>query len=87
LEVINTFINFTSLKITKTQCMTDYEKEIENKFYQITIPLNEKKSIYGISLEGFKLAVNNLMTKAVLEGKIETLNEVRVDLKNIVTTL
>jgi hypothetical protein len=87
LEVINTFINFTSLKITKTQCMTDYEKEIEDKFYQITVPLNEKKSIYGISLEGFKLAVNNLMTKAVLEGKIETLNEVRVDLKNIVTTL
>jgi hypothetical protein len=87
LEVINTFINFTSLKITKTQCMTDYEKEIEDKFYQVTIPLNEKKSIYGISLEGFKLAVNNLMTKAVLEGKIETLNEVRVDLKNIVTTL
>jgi hypothetical protein len=87
LEVINTFINFTSLKITKTQCMTDYEKEIEDKFYQVTIPLNEKKSIYGISLDGFKLAVNNLMTKAVLEGKIETLNEVRVDLKNIVTTL
>jgi len=87
LEVINTFINFTSLKITKTQCMTDYEKEIEDKFYQITVPLNEKKSIYGISLEGFKLAVNNLMTKAILEGKIETLNEVRVDLKNIVTTL
>jgi len=87
LEVINTFINFTSLKITKTQCMTDYEKEIEDKFYQITVPLNEKKSIYGISLDGFKLAVNNLMTKAVLEGKIETLNEVRVDLKNIVTTL
>jgi len=87
LEVINTFINFTSLKITKTQCMTDYEKEIEDKFYQVTVPLNEKKSIYGISLEGFKLAVNNLMTKAVLEGKIETLNEVRVDLKNIVTTL
>jgi hypothetical protein len=87
LEVINTFINFTSLKITKTQCMTDYEKEIENKFYQITIPLNEKKSIYGISLEGFKLAVNNLMTKAILEGKIEALNKVRVDLKNIVTTL
>ena len=87
MEVINTFINFTSLKITKTQCMTDYEKEIEDKFYQITVPLNEKKSIYGISLDGFKLAVNNLMTKAVLEGKIETLNEVRVDLKNIVTTL
>ncbi len=87
MEVINTFINFTSLKITKTQCMTDYEKEIEDKFYQVTIPLNEKKSIYGISLDGFKLAVNNLMTKAVLEGKIETLNEVRVDLKNIVTTL
>jgi len=87
LEVINTFINFTSLKITKTQCMTDYEREIEDKFYQVTIPLNEKKSIYGISLDGFKLAVNNLMTKAVLEGKIETLNEVRVDLKNIVTTL
>jgi hypothetical protein len=87
LEVINTFINFTSLKITKTQCMTDYEKEIEDKFYQITVPLNEKKSIYGISLEGFKLAVNNLMTKAVLEGKIESLEEVRVDLKNIVTTL
>ena len=87
MEVINTFINFTSLKITKTQCMTDYEREIEDKFYQVTIPLNEKKSIYGISLEGFKLAVNNLMTKAVLEGKIETLNEVRVDLKNIVTTL
>ena len=87
MEVINTFINFTSLKITKTQCMTDYEKEIEDKFYQITVPLNEKKSIYGISLEGFKLAVNNLMTKAVLEGKIESLEEVRVDLKNIVTTL
>ena len=87
MEVINTFINFTSLKITKTQCMTDYEREIEDKFYQVTIPLNEKKSIYGISLDGFKLAVNNLMTKAVLEGKIETLNEVRVDLKNIVTTL
>ncbi len=87
MEVINTFINFTSLKITKTQCMTDYEKEIEDKFYQITVPLNEKKSIYGISLEGFKLAVNNLMTKAVLEGKIESLEEVRVDLKNIVSTL
>jgi len=87
LEAINIYLNFTSLKITKTQCMTDYEKEIEDRFYQITIPLNEKKSIYGISLEGFKLAVNNLMTKAVLEGKIETLNEVRVDLKNIVTTL
>jgi hypothetical protein len=67
--------------------MTDYEKEIEDKFYQITVPLNEKKSIYGISLEGFKLAVNNLMTKAVLEGKIESLEEVRVDLKNIVSTL
>jgi len=87
LEVINTFINFTSLKITKTQCMTDYEKEIEDKFYQVTIPLNEKKSIYGISLEGFKLAVNNLMTKAVLEAKIESLEEVRVDLRNIVSTL
>jgi hypothetical protein len=87
LEVINTFINFTSLKITKTQCMTDYEKEIEDKFYQITVPLNEKKSIYGISLEGFKLAVNNLMTKAVLEAKIESLEEVRVDLRNIVSTL
>jgi hypothetical protein len=67
--------------------MTDYEKEIEDKFYQITVPLNEKKSIYGISLEGFKLAVNNLMTKAVLEAKIESLEEVRVDLKNIVSTL
>ena len=87
MEVINTFINFTSLKITKTQCMTDYEKEIEDKFYQVTIPLNEKKSIYGISLEGFKLAVNNLMTKAVLEAKIESLEEVRVDLRNIVSTL
>lgn len=87
MEVINTFINFTSLKITKTQCMTDYEKEIEDKFYQITVPLNEKKSIYGISLEGFKLAVNNLMTKAVLEAKIESLEEVRVDLRNIVSTL
>jgi hypothetical protein len=87
LEVINTFINFTSLKITKTQCMTDYEKEIEDKFYQITVPLNEKKSIYGISLEGFKLAVNNLMTKAVLEAKLESLEEVRVDLRNIVSTL
>ena len=87
MEVINTFINFTSLKITKTQCMTDYEKEIEDKFYQITVPLNEKKSIYGISLEGFKLAVNNLMTKAVLEAKLESLEEVRVDLRNIVSTL
>jgi hypothetical protein len=67
--------------------MTDYEKEIEDKFYQITVPLNEKKSIYGISLEGFKLAVNNLMTKAVLEAKIESLEEVRVDLRNIVSTL
>ena len=62
MEVINTFINFTSLKITKTQCMTDYEKEIEDKFYQITVPLNEKKSIYGISLEGFTLAVIKIMT-------------------------
>jgi len=87
LEAVSIYLNFTSLKITKTQCMTNYEKEIESMFYQITIPLNEKKTVYGIGLDGFKLAVNNLMNKAVLEGKMEALQEVRVDLNKLITSI
>jgi hypothetical protein len=67
--------------------MQNYEKEIESMFYQITLPLNEKKSVYGISLDGFKLAAENLIAKATLEAKLEVLNEVRTDLNKLITSV
>lgn len=67
--------------------MSDQEQEIESLFYQITLPLNEKKTVYGISLDGFKIAAEKLTNKAYLQGKIEALEEVRVDLKKISTSI
>ena len=60
--------------------MTDYEKEIEDKFYQITIPLNEKKSIYGISLEGFKLGLRKTIEWF---SKKENLQQYKSDIYNV----
>jgi hypothetical protein len=67
--------------------MSEQEQEIESLFYQITLPLNEKKTIYGISLDGFKLASEKLLNKAYLQGKVEALEEVRMDLKNLITSI
>ncbi len=67
--------------------MSEQEQEIESLFYQITLPLNEKKTIYGISLDGFKLAAEKLANKAYLQGKVEALEEVRMDLKNLITSI
>jgi hypothetical protein len=67
--------------------MSEQEQEIESLFYQITLPLNEKKTIYGISLDGFKLAAEKLANKAYLQGKVEALEEVRTDLKNLITSI
>lgn len=67
--------------------MSNQEQEIESLFYQITLPLNEKKTVYGISLDGFKIAAEKLLNKAYLQGKIEALEEVRVDLKKISTSI
>lgn len=67
--------------------MSEQEQEIENLFYQITLPLNEKKTIYGISLDGFKLVAEKLLNKAYLQGKVEALEEVRADLKTLITSI
>jgi hypothetical protein len=67
--------------------MSEQEQEIESLFYQITLPLNEKKTIYGISLDGFKLVAEKLLNKAYLQGKVEALEEVRTDLKNLITSI
>jgi hypothetical protein len=67
--------------------MSEQEQEIESLFYQITLPLNEKKTIYGISLDGFKLAAEKLANKAYLQGKVEALEEVRTDLKNLIISI
>jgi hypothetical protein len=67
--------------------MSEQEQEIESLFYQITLPLNEKKTIYGISLDGFKLAAEKLANKAYLQGKVEALEEVRTDLKTLITSI
>jgi hypothetical protein len=67
--------------------MSEQEQEIESLFYQITLPLNEKKTIYGISLDGFKLVAEKLLNKAYLQGKVEALEEVRMDLKNLITSI
>jgi hypothetical protein len=67
--------------------MSEQEQEIESLFYQITLPLNEKKTIYGISLDGFKLVAEKLANKAYLQGKVEALEEVRTDLKTLITSI
>jgi hypothetical protein len=67
--------------------MSEQEQEIESLFYQITLPLNEKKTIYGISLDGFKLVAEKLLNKAYLQGKVEALEEVRADLKTLITSI
>lgn len=67
--------------------MSEQEQEIESLFYQITLPLNEKKTIYGISLDGFKLVAEKLLNKAYLQGKVEALEEVRTDLKTLITSI